>query len=96
MILFVSIYTAKAQLAPYKNSTLPVQVRVNDPLGRMTLEEKFWQLFMVPGNLSIGKEKLKNGIMGFETSVERPAGQVAEQMLSYDSGNPVTSIDRVK
>lgn len=97
LVLTLVLFTyTSAQIAPYKNSSLPIPTRVNDLLGRMTLEEKFWQLFMVPGNLSIGKEKLKNGIMGFETSVERPAGQVAEQMLSYDSGNPVTSIDRVK
>lgn len=97
LVLSLVLFTyTSAQIAPYKNSSLPIPTRVNDLLGRMTLEEKFWQLFMVPGNLSIGKEKLKNGIMGFETSVERPAGQVAEQMLSYDSGNPVTSIDRVK
>ena len=97
LVLSLVLFTyTSAQIAPYKNSALPIPTRVNDLLGRMTLEEKFWQLFMVPGNLSIGKEKLKNGIMGFETSVESPASQVAEQMLSYDSGNPVTSIDRVK
>ena len=30
---------------------MPVASRVRDLLGRMTPEEKFWQLFMLPGSL---------------------------------------------
>jgi len=26
----------------------------------MTPEEKFWQMFMIPGDLSLGKEKLSH------------------------------------
>lgn len=37
-----------SQKLPYKNPKLPVEERVNDLLSRMTLEEKFWQLFMIP------------------------------------------------
>jgi beta-glucosidase len=51
---------------PYKNSDLPVGERVEDLLSRMTSEEKFWQLYMIPGDLSIGKENLKNGICGLQ------------------------------
>ena len=42
----------------YKNPELSVEERVNDLMSRMTLEEKFWQMFMIPGDLSLGKEKL--------------------------------------
>lgn len=38
LLLFSSVLFA--QTAPYKNSSLPVEERVNDLLGRLTLEEK--------------------------------------------------------
>ena len=40
-----------AQKPAYKNEKLPVEQRVKDLLQRMTAEEKFWQLFMIPGDL---------------------------------------------
>src|SRR5262249_49372656 len=52
----------------YKNSSLPVNERVADLLSRMTIEEKFWQLFMIPGDLDNGKEKYKHGIFGLQIS----------------------------
>ena len=42
---------AQVQAAPYRDATLPIEARVRDLLARMTLEEKFWQLFMIPGSL---------------------------------------------
>ncbi|QCX40956.1 beta-glucosidase [Aureibaculum algae] len=51
----------------------------------MTLEEKFWQMFMIPGDLSIGKEKLKHGIFGFQISSKGKKDNVAEQMMDYGS-----------
>jgi len=36
---------------PYKNAALPIADRVKDLIGRMTLEEKFWQLYMIPGDV---------------------------------------------
>lgn len=34
---------------PYKDPRLPVDARLKDLLARMTLEEKFWQLYMTTG-----------------------------------------------
>ncbi len=74
---------------PYKNSNLPVQDRVDDLLSRMTLEEKFWQLFMIPGDLSDGKENYKKGIFGFQVAAKGTSGNAAEQILQYGkSGTP--------
>ncbi|UMB61781.1 glycoside hydrolase family 3 C-terminal domain-containing protein [Lutibacter sp. A80] len=70
---------------PYKNPKLPVAERVNDLLGRMTLEEKFWQMFMIPGDLNIGKDKLKHGIFGFQISSKGKNDNVAEQIMDYGS-----------
>ena len=49
---------AFAQPAPlYKDSTQPITKRVADLLSRMTPEEKFWQLFMIPGDIPAGEEE---------------------------------------
>ncbi|MBP0902977.1 glycoside hydrolase family 3 C-terminal domain-containing protein [Mariniflexile gromovii] len=70
---------------PYKNPKLPVQERVKDLMSRMTLEEKFWQMFMIPGDLSIGKDKLKHGIFGFQISSKGKNDNAAEQIMDYGS-----------
>ena len=67
----------------YKNADLSVAERVDDLLGRMTLEEKFWQMFMIPGDLSIGKDKLKHGIFGFQISSKGKNDNAAEQVMDY-------------
>ncbi|MCF8373415.1 MAG: glycoside hydrolase family 3 C-terminal domain-containing protein [Bacteroidales bacterium] len=56
----------------------------------MTLEEKFWQLFMIPGDLSDGKERYKHGIFGFQVSAKGKSGNEAEQLLDYSGGGTAT------
>lgn len=68
---------------PYKDPALPVEERVEDLLGRMTPEEKFWQLFMIPGDLSDGKERYKNGIFGFQVAAKGKQAEAAGQLLEY-------------
>jgi len=70
----------------YKNPETPIAERVDDLLSRMTLEEKFWQLFMIPGDLSDGKEKYKHGIFGFQVSTKGKSENEAEQLLDYKGG----------
>ncbi|HEY3783113.1 MAG TPA: glycoside hydrolase family 3 N-terminal domain-containing protein [Fimbriimonadaceae bacterium] len=43
-LLILSVTGAKAQTPAYKNPSLPVEVRLKDLLGRMTVEEKIDQL----------------------------------------------------
>jgi beta-glucosidase len=45
-------FSLKAQV-PYKNSKLPLEERVQYLLSRMTLDEKFWQCFMIAGDFRI-------------------------------------------
>ncbi len=74
---------------PYKDPSLSIDDRVKDLLSRMTLEEKFWQMFMIPGDLSHpnAKEHYKYGIFGFQTQAQAvAAGNAAGQMLSYEGG----------
>jgi beta-glucosidase len=84
-ILMVSPAFSTKEDPPYKNPKLPVEERVQDLLGRMTLEEKFWQMFMIPGDLSIGKDKLKHGIFGFQISSKGKKDNAAEQIMDYGS-----------
>ncbi|MFZ4520375.1 MAG: glycoside hydrolase family 3 N-terminal domain-containing protein [Bacteroidales bacterium] len=69
----------------YKDSTLAVELRVHDLLGRMTPEEKFRQLFMIPGDLAIGKEKLSAGIFGLQVSAKGLKDEASAQLLTYGS-----------
>lgn len=70
----------------YKNPNTPIDERVDDLLSRMTLEEKFWQLFMIPEDLSEGKEKYKHGIFGFQVATIGSSTHGAEQILDYSGG----------
>src|SRR5215471_19803505 len=57
----------------YRNRTLPVDLRVRDLVSRMTLEEKFWQLFMIPGDLDDPANDYSHGIFGLQIGTARRA-----------------------
>jgi beta-glucosidase len=57
--------------APYRDPARPVAERVRDLLGRMTLEEKFWQLFMIPGDLDDPSNDYSHGVFGLQISPAR-------------------------
>jgi beta-glucosidase len=59
----------RADTLPYRNPRLPVDTRVHDLLGRMTLEEKFWQLFMIPGDLGDPRDDYSHGIFGLQIRI---------------------------
>ncbi len=63
--------------ARYRDSSLPVEERVRDLLGRMTLEEKFWQLFMIPGDLDTPANDYSHGIFGLQVSAAREGTNAA-------------------
>jgi beta-glucosidase len=81
---FVSF--SQQSIPAYKNPNLPIEERIDDLLSKMTLEEKFWQLYMIPGNLSGGKEKYKHGIFGFQIATKGNPNNKAEQLLDYSNG----------
>lgn len=71
----------------YQDSTITIEERTEDLLSRMTLEDKFWQLFMIPGDLSDGKEKYTNGIFGFQVATVGKSNNESEQLLDYSGGS---------
>ncbi len=86
LISFNFLSCNKKDELKYKDPTIPKEERVEDLLSRMTLEEKFWQLFMIPGDMSDGKEKYRNGIFGFQVAAKGKSGNSAEQLLDYTGG----------
>jgi beta-glucosidase len=50
----------------YRDAQLPIETRVEDLLSRMTIEEKFWQLFMLAGSLDDGVKRYADGAFGFQ------------------------------
>ena len=52
--------------APYRDALAPIELRVRDLVGRMTIDEKFWQLFMIPGDLDDPSHDYSNGIFGLQ------------------------------
>jgi beta-glucosidase len=70
----------RAALPPYRNATLPVDVRVQDLLSRMTRVEKLRQLFMAPGSAEeLDSLDLGPGLFGIQARGARglPAGASA-------------------
>jgi beta-glucosidase len=86
LLIVALFFPAGLHAQLYKDPQVPVEQRVQDLLSRMTPEEKFWQLFMIPGDLSIGKDKLKNGVFGFQVSAEGKTKDATQQLLTYNPG----------
>jgi len=64
-----------AQAGPvprYRDSAAPVAERVSDLLGRMTRDEKFWQLYMTPGDLDDPAQDWSNGVFGLQIAARAP------------------------
>jgi beta-glucosidase len=72
LALLGALSFAPAQAPAYKNPQLPADQRVRDLLARMTLDEKFWQLFMIPGDLDDPANDYSNGIFGLQISNPSP------------------------
>ncbi|WP_343637019.1 glycoside hydrolase family 3 N-terminal domain-containing protein [Fluviicola sp.] len=81
-LLLVPFANSFGQL--YKDSTQTIETRVNDLLSRMTPEEKFWQVFMVPSNGDTTEGKLHHGIFGLQLSASSQ-GDAGGQLLAYNT-----------
>jgi beta-glucosidase len=96
-VLIVCVVIATGSLfaqtvLPYKNPKLAIPLRVKDLLQRMTPEEKFWQLFMIPGDLGTDETKYKNGIFGLQVSAASSGADAAAQLLQYETTESALSL----
>lgn len=86
VISLLSITFITAQKPLYKDPKQPVEARVQDLLKRMTPEEKFWQCFMIPGDLdNVPKGQYSHGIFGLQVSAGNQGGGIAGQLLKYNA-----------
>ncbi|MFN6085003.1 MAG: glycoside hydrolase family 3 N-terminal domain-containing protein [Fluviicola sp.] len=83
---FISLNVVAQDNLKYKNPNLPIQVRVNDLLSRMTPEEKFRQLFMVAGELGKDSMQFYDGLFGFQINTLQLNTSTANQLMTYSAG----------
>jgi len=85
-IFLLSSVIISAQKPLYKDPKQPVEARVQDLIKRMTPEEKFWQCFMIPGDLDhVPKDQYSHGIFGLQVSAGNQGGGAAGQLLTYNA-----------
>jgi beta-glucosidase len=90
--LFCCSQFAFSQQPLYKDPLQPIEKRVNDLLSRMTPEEKFWQLFMIPGDLDhVNAPQYKNGLFGFQVSAAAK-GDAGGQLLNYGTNETAVAL----
>lgn len=70
-----------AQAPPYRDATLPLERRVGDLLARATLEEKFWQLFMIPGDLDSAYD-YSHGVFGLQVTPRSLAARADAERIN--------------
>jgi beta-glucosidase len=83
----------------YKDPHAPTEARVKDLLGRMTPEEKFGQLFMLPGNLLSDSSRCGNGLFGLQvpTGAGSPAtvaGSGAPDTAALKAAEEINALQR--
>ena len=64
--VFVLSASPTTAQTPYRNPALPVEVRLRDLMRRLTLDEKFWQLFMIPGGRGDAAADYSHGVFGLQ------------------------------
>ena len=86
----VSIVVKRAPTATalYRDATRPVAERVRDLLGRMTLEEKFWQLFMIPGDLDDPPTITRTACSAYRSRRRATRGDPAPRARGADQRHP--------
>ncbi len=95
LLLIFRVCGFAQEVPPYKNPDLSIDERVQDLLQRMSPEEKFWQLFMIPEDFdSNDPNRYRYGAFGFQFGAASQDGNVAGQILNYDASESAASLAR--
>src|SRR4051812_2976921 len=80
-VLFVLMAASAAAQStpPYRDSAAPIDLRVRDLVGRMNMDEKFWQLFMIPWEPDTTHD-YRNGVFGLQVRRQGSARANAEKI----------------
>ncbi len=73
-MLLVALASSLSAQDLYRDPRAPIPARVQDLVKRMTLEEKFWQLFMIPGDLDNPAHDYSHGVFGLQISTGKDSG----------------------
>lgn len=93
--LLLNVVITFAQKPLYKDPKQPIENRIQDLLKRMTPEEKFWQCFMIPGDLdNVPKGQYSHGIFGLQVSAGNQGGGAAGQLLKYNASEDAEKLVR--
>ncbi len=85
LLLFTCLLSVAQTKPLYKDPSQPVDARVKDLLSRMTPEEKFWQMFMIPGDLDeTAPDQYRHGIFGLQVSAGAKS-DAGGQLLTYNT-----------
>ena len=79
-------------LLPYRNPRLPVEARVHDLMGRMSLRDKFWQLFMIPGSRDNPADDYSHGVFGLQISGAPPGDSVPLTLAARAQAERINAI----
>jgi beta-glucosidase len=83
-VIVLLAFAARAGAQPttplYRDSSASIDARVHDLVGRMTRDEKFWQLFMIPGDLDDSTHDYSSGVFGLQI---RPAVTTANPARTH-------------
>ena len=95
-----SMAAARQERPAYRNPSLSPDARARDLLRRMTLQEKFWQLYMSPGDLDDSTHDYSHGSFGLQIRLpeESPGQRVPSaersRQLVRDHAAKINSIQR--
>jgi len=90
---------AQARGAPaprplYRDARAPIDARVRDLMGRMSVQDKFWQLFMIPGDRDNPAYDYSHGIFGLQISDAPPGDSVPLAEAARTQARRINGIQR--
>jgi beta-glucosidase len=83
-----------AQRPAYQDPALSSARRAQDLLARMTIEEKFGQLYMLPGDLAPDSSRFRHGLFGLQIAARGDRRDAAAQLLERDPSGSAGEVAR--